>query len=272
MKHPFHLVDQRPWPLTGAIGSFLLFNGIALKIHKYEDKPILLRLGLTILLVTVIQWCRDLWREGTYQGKHTIKVESGLRTGILLFITSEVLFFFSFFWAFFHSSLSPNQEIGSVWPPIGVVPIRPFEVPLLNTIVLLTSGATITWAHMSLVNNKNEEAQVRFSLTVVLGLFFTLLQWIEYKYCTFTIRDSIYGRTFYIATGFHGFHVIVGTLIIRVIWYRHRIGHFSTDHHFGFERSAWYWHFVDVVWLFLFISIYWWGFEISGICLNMYEV
>lgn len=258
IKHPYHLVDVSPWPIIGAMGSFLLVAGMTRSIHKIDHY--VWPLGLTIILITITQWWRDVCRESTYQGKHTGKVENGLRTGILMFITREVCFFFAFFWAFFHSSLRPNSEVGSAWPPKNVVAIEPLGVPLLNTTVLLTSGSTITWAHIALINSDKQEASFRLNLTIILGIMFTVLQILEYSYCPFTIADSIYGRTFYLATGFHGFHVIIGTFFIVVISLRLRFGHFSSSHHFGFEGRAWYWHFVDVVWLFLFIRLYWWGY------------
>ena len=257
MKHPFHIVDGRPWPLTGAVGALMTVAGVGGFLHIYSTN--LGWVGLIVIFLTMGQWWRDVIREATLQGKHTERVESGLRIGILLFIVSEVFLFFAFFWAFFHSSLSPNVERGTTWPPTGVKPIDPYEVPLLNTTVLLSSGASITWAHISLMNSRWIEAHVRFALTVGLGALFTLLQLIEYKYRTFSMADSVYGRVFFLATGFHGIHVVIGTIFIRAIWGRHLYRHFSESHHFGFEGRAWYWHFVDVVWLFLFICLYWWG-------------
>ena len=256
MKHPFHIVDNRPWPITASVGALLFTSGIARSLRNVENK--LLWFGLALILITIFQWWRDVSREASLQGKHTTSVEVGLRSGMLLFITREVFFFFTFFWAYFHASLSPNVEIGSRWPPVPR--IDPFGVPLLNTTVLLSRGATITWAHMAVLSSHRIEAGVRFAWTVMLGIFFTLLQVREYLNSRFTISDSVYGRTFFLATGFHGLHVVIGTLFILVMWIRHCWGHFSRVHHFGFEASAWYWHFVDVVWLFLYVRIYWWGF------------
>ena len=256
--HPYHIVDPRPWPFTGAFGAFLTASGLSGWLHKFDKDLIIL--GLLLISLTIIQWWRDVRREATYLGKHTSKVENGLRLGMLLFIVSETSLFFSFFWAFFHSSLRPNIEIGSSWTPARLNTIDPFGVPLLNTTLLLSRGATITWAHISILSSCHTQAHVSFACTVLLGLVFTRLQVIEYTYSRFTMADSIYGRTFYLATGFHGVHVLVGTLFIVTIWGRHLLRHFSRTHHFGFEASAWYWHFVDVVWLFLFISIYWWGY------------
>ena len=256
-KHPFHLVDPRPWPITGACGTLLLLSGFVRIFTKYDK--ILIWLGLILLILTISQWWRDVTREATIQGKHTSKVEDGMRIGMLLFIMSEVCFFFAFFWAYFHSSLSPNIEVGAKWPPIRIIAIRPFDVPLLNTTVLLSRGATITWAHMGLLRSERLEVHISLGITISLGCLFTILQWIEYNFSTFSMADSVYGSTFFLATGFHGLHVLIGTLFIIVIWIRQMLGHFSRTHHFGFEGRAWYWHFVDVVWLFLFLCIYWWG-------------
>lgn len=256
-NHPFHLVDYRPWPLTGAIGVITLVTGIVKWFHNFNIN--LLILGYLIVILTIYQWWRDVCREGTLQGKHTILVTKGLRWGIILFIVSEVFFFISFFWAFFHRSLSPNIEIGSIWPPIRITPFNPFQIPLLNTIILISSGVSVTWAHHALIENNNSQTTQGLFITIILGFYFTILQAYEYFEAPFTIADRIYGSTFFIATGFHGLHVIIGTLFLLTCLIRHLNNHFSKNHHFGFEAAAWYWHFVDVVWLFLYISIYWWG-------------
>ena len=256
-NHPYHLVDYSPWPLTGAIGTITLVTGLIKWFHNFNIN--LLILGYLIVLLTIYQWWRDVCREGTYQGKHTILVSNGLRWGIILFIISEIFFFISFFWAFFHRSLSPNIEIGAIWPPISIIPFNPFQIPLLNTIILITSGITVTWAHHSLIENNFTQTSQRLFITVILGIYFTILQAYEYLEAPFTIADRIYGSTFFIATGFHGLHVIIGTIFLTTCFIRHLNNHFSRNHHFGFEAAAWYWHFVDVVWLFLYISIYWWG-------------
>nr|AVN68131.1 cytochrome c oxidase subunit 3 [Protagonista lugubris] len=257
MNHPFHLVNQSPWPLTGAIGAMVTMIGMIKWFHQYNQE--LLMIGMIIMLLTMIQWWRDIIREGLYQGLHSKMVMKGLRWGMILFIISEVFFFISFFWAFFHSSLSPTINIGSLWPPLGIYPFNPLQIPLLNTAILLASGVTITWSHHGLLeNNYNQTLQGLF-LTVILGIYFTMLQAYEYMEAPFTIADSVYGSTFFIATGFHGLHVIIGTIFLFTCMLRHIMLHFSSNHHFGFEAAAWYWHFVDVVWLFLYMSIYWWG-------------
>nr|YP_009491513.1 cytochrome c oxidase subunit III [Pidorus atratus]AWI14399.1 cytochrome c oxidase subunit III [Pidorus atratus] len=256
-NHPYHLVDYSPWPLTGAIGVMTLTTGLMKWFHNFNLN--LLIIGYMITLLTMYQWWRDISRESTLQGKHTILVLNGLRWGMILFIISEVFFFISFFWAFFHSSLSPNIEIGSMWPPMSITPFNPLQIPLLNTIILITSGVTVTWAHHSLIENNHSQMTQSLFLTIILGIYFTILQAYEYIEAPFSIADSIYGSTFFMATGFHGLHVMIGTIFLLVCLLRHLNNHFSKNHHFGFEAAAWYWHFVDVVWLFLYISIYWWG-------------
>nr|YP_010254296.1 cytochrome c oxidase subunit III [Micromus paganus]QTZ19024.1 cytochrome c oxidase subunit III [Micromus paganus] len=256
-NHPYHLVDYSPWPLTGALGALITTTGMVKWFHQFDSS--LLIMGNIITLMTMYQWWRDITREGTYQGLHTLSVTTGLRWGMILFIISEVFFFVSFFWAFFHSSLSPSIEIGMLWPPMGIDSFNPLEIPLLNTIILLSSGVTITWAHHALMSNNYTQTTQGLFFTVILGIYFSILQGYEYAEASFSISDSVYGSTFFMATGFHGLHVLIGTTFILVCMIRHINFHFSTNHHFGFEAAAWYWHFVDVVWLFLYLSIYWWG-------------
>lgn len=254
---PFHLVESSPWPLTGAIRGFLLAGGLLRWFHNFGIY--ILIIGLILTLFTIFQWWRDVTREASFLGHHTSYVTDGLRWGIILFILSEVIFFLGFFWAFFHSRLAPTPEIGCCWPPTGITPIAAFSVPLLNTAVLLASGVTVTWAHHRITEGQRTEAIQRLSLTVGLGIYFTLLQLGEYKEASFTIADRVFGSTFFMATGFHGLHVLIGSSFLSICLIRLINHHFSPTHHFGFEAAAWYWHFVDVVWIFLFISIYWWG-------------
>lgn len=258
-RHPYHLVDPSPWPLIASVSVLLLTMGGVMYMHSYIGGGYLLSLGFLMVLYTMFVWWRDVIREATFEGHHTSVVQVGLRYGMLLFIVSEVMFFVAFFWAFFHSSISPTVELGAVWPPKGITILNPWEVPLLNTAILLLSGATITWAHHSIIAGRRNQAIYGLVFTILLAFFFTALQGMEYVEATFKISDGIYGTTFFMATGFHGFHVIVGTLFITVCLIRLIKYHFTRQHHFGFEAASWYWHFVDVVWLFLFISIYWWG-------------
>lgn len=256
-NHPFHLVDISPWPILGALGAITTIVGLIKWFHIYQRN--LFFLGLFITTLIIYQWWRDVTRERTFQGLHTYIVTIGLRWGIILFITSEVFFFIRFFWRFFHNSLSPRIELGIIWPPKGIQTFNPIEIPLLNTLILVTSGLTVTWAHHGLIENNYSQALQGLILTVILGIYFSILQAYEYIEAPFTIADSVYGSSFFIATGFHGLHVIIGTTFLLICLIRHFKHHFSCIHHFGFEAAAWYWHFVDVVWLFLYISIYWWG-------------
>nr|QNU08219.1 cytochrome c oxidase subunit III [Callionymus maculatus] len=255
--HPYHMVNPSPWPLTGAIAAFLLTTGLVSWFHF--NTLSLLSLSLVVLIFTMIQWWRDVTREATFQGHHTPPVQKGLRFGMVLFIASEVFFFLGFFWAFYHSSLAPVHDLGASWPPVGITPLDPFSVPLLNTAVLLASGATITWCHHSIMEGNRDASIQSLALTIALGAYFTVLQAMEYYEAPFTIADGIYGATFFVTTGFHGLHVMIGTTFLAVCLLRLIKHHLTSQHHFGLEAAAWYWHFVDVVWLLLYISLYWWG-------------
>lgn len=258
-KHPFHLVDPSPWPIFASFAAFLSTVGGVMYMHAYSGGGLVLSLGQSMILYSMFVWWRDVVRESTYEGHHTSLVQLGLRYGMILFIVSEVMFFLAFFWAFFHSSLAPSVEIGAVWPPKGIQVLNPWEIPFLNTLILLSSGAAVTWAHHAILAGKREQAIIGLTLTVLLAVFFTAFQAYEYLEAPFTISDGIYGSTFFLATGFHGFHVFIGTVFLLVCLIRYIQYHFTKKHHFGFEAAAWYWHFVDVVWLFLFVSIYYWG-------------
>nr|AYW52134.1 cytochrome c oxidase subunit 3 [Discolomatidae sp. 1 ACP-2013] len=256
-NHPFHLVDISPWPLLASLTAFSMFMGLINWFHLNNIN--LFMLSLMSMLLIMFQWWRDVIREGTFQGHHTFKVSMNLRLGMILFIISEVFFFISFFWSFFHNSLSPSIELGMNWPPKNIITFNPLHIPLLNTIILLTSGLTVTWAHHSLMENNFNQTSISLLITILLGILFTIFQGFEYIEAPFTIADSIYGTSFFMATGFHGLHVMIGTIFLLICYIRHLNYHFSKTHHFGFEAAAWYWHFVDIVWLFLYISIYWWG-------------
>ena len=256
-KHPYHLVDPSPWPLVGALGAGTLAAGGVLYMH--DVTPWVIPVGLVLVLLTMYLWWRDVVREAEVQGHHTPIVQIGLRYGMALFIASEVMFFSAFFWAYFSSALFPKEATGFQWPPKGVETFDPFDVPLLNTLVLLLSGVTVTWAHHALRENDRRNLVLGLTITVLLGILFTSLQAYEYGHAAFSFTEGIYPSTFFMATGFHGFHVIIGTLFLIVCLLRSLAGHFTPDHHFGFEAAAWYWHFVDVVWLFLFSCIYVWG-------------
>jgi cytochrome c oxidase subunit 3 len=257
--HPFHLSDPSPWPLFVSLGILGLVIGNVLGLHLCSGAKDLIKDSSYFIAFCMLCWWRDVVRESTFEGKHTKAVQKGLRYGMLLFILSEVMFFFAFFWAFFHSSLSPAVQLGAVWPPMGIQTINVWGLPLFNTMLLLLSGVSVTWAHHSLLGGDRQEMARGLTMTICLGLTFTLAQLFEYVHANFKISDGIYGSTFYLATGFHGIHVIIGTTFLYICMIRHMRYHFTKEHHFGFEAACWYWHFVDVVWLLLFISIYYWG-------------
>ena len=254
---PFLAVQTSFWPLLLALVLFSLLGNMVLFINLKVSLLMLLIPFFLTVLVTFLWW-KDFSRERIL-GYHTHKLEVRLRVSMLLFILSEVFFFVSFFWAFYDAALAPNIELGMVWPPKGIVPLAVYSVPLLNTIILLSRGITVTWAHHSLINNFFNKSVVSLFLTVILGAYFLCMQYLEYAEAQFAISDGVYGRTFFMATGFHGMHVMVGALFLSYSLFNLLRSKLLYNHHFSFEAAAWYWHFVDVVWLILFVSIYWWG-------------
>ena len=259
-KHPYHLVDPSPWPLLGAFAGAALLCGIILVSHY--DAYWMLYLGFAGVIATMYFWWRDVLRESRTPGLHTPLVRIGLRSGMTLFIASEVMFFVAFFWAYFHFALYPQHVSGAataIWPPAGVLTFDPFGLPFLNTMILLLSGCTVTWAHHALLHDDRKGLITGLGITVLLGVAFTAFQAIEYAEAPFKFTGGVYPSTFFLATGFHGFHVMVGTIFLAVCFFRALRGDFTPRRHFGFEAAAWYWHFVDVVWLFLFVCIYVWG-------------
>jgi len=257
-KHPFHLVNPSPWPISVSAALLGLTIGAVMYFQAYTKGIYIFFFSFILLLVLSGFWWRDLIREGTYLKNHTKEVLAGLRLGFILFIVSEIMFFFSFFWAYFHSSLSPNIEIGSQWPPFSMNIIG-LSLPVVNTIILLSSGATITVAHLAILRNKKQEAIESLIVTIVLALIFTAIQAYEYRHAPFSISDGVYGSVFYMLTGFHGIHVLIGTIFITVQLVRLTKDQLLSHSHLGFEASAWYWHFVDVVWLLLFVIVYVYG-------------
>ena len=261
LKQPYHLVDPSPWPLLGALAGGMTLFGIVIVAHYKNYIP--LGAGLAGVLAVMFFWWRDVLRESRAAGVHSPVVLLGLRYGMVLFIASEVMFFVGFFWAYFHFALYPEHVSGAavaMWPPEGVHTFDPFKLPFLNTMILLLSGTTVTWAHHSLIHGDRTGLVRGLGLTVLLGMIFTACQAMEYSEAPFAFSGGgVYPAVFFLATGFHGFHVIIGTLFLAVCFFRARAGQFTPERHFGFEAAAWYWHFVDVVWLFLFICIYWWG-------------
>ena len=262
--HDYHLVDPDPWPIIGAFGAFALFGGAVMWMHDNPYGKFVAVGGLLVVIVTMISWWANTIREA-HTGYHTPVVQLHLRYGMILFIASEVMFFLAWFWAFFDASLFPSaaETVGGQWPPEGTEVLDPWGFPLLNTMILLCSGTTVTWAHHSLIHGDRHGLKLGLLLTILLGLLFTSIQAYEYLEAPFAFSaangGNIYGSTFFMATGFHGFHVIVGTIFLIVCLIRANRGDFTPRQHFGFEAAAWYWHFVDVVWLFLFVSIYVWG-------------
>lgn len=258
-KHPFHIVDPSPWPFIAALIAFSCTISAVLYFHAFSIGKLLLSINFVFLFIIMFIWWRDIVREANFEGHHTGIVQKGLRYGVILFIISEIFFFVAFFWSFFHSSISPSIEIGSIWPPKGIYVLNPWNIPFLNTLILLLSGCTVTWTHHALISNYRKQALNSLIFTIVLAIVFTTFQAYEYNVADFRLSDGIYGSTFYLATGFHGFHVLIGTISLSICLLRVHNYQLTSQHHFGFESSAWYWHFVDVVWLFLFVSIYWWG-------------
>ncbi|RFB78859.1 cytochrome c oxidase subunit 3 [Methylovirgula sp. 4M-Z18] len=271
-NHDYHLVDPSPWPLVGSVSAFMLAIGAvmwmkSLTLGGLKMGPFIFGFALIAVLYTMFAWWSDVIREAEREGHHTRVVQISHRYGMIMFIASEVMFFVAWFWAYFNSSLFPNEVIeyarteftGGIWPPKGIEALDPMHLPLFNTLLLLTSGTTVTWAHHALLHNDRSSLKTGLLLTVLLGAMFTSVQAWEYYHAPFAFKGSIYGANFFMPTGFHGAHVIIGTLFLIVCLIRAYAGHFKPDQHLGFEFAAWYWHFVDVVWLFLFSCIYVWG-------------
>nr|YP_009500732.1 cytochrome c oxidase subunit 3 [Lanthanaphalara mira]AWU48953.1 cytochrome c oxidase subunit 3 [Lanthanaphalara mira] len=256
-NHQFHLVDPSPWPLLISIILVSITSLTTMMLNTKKNEALLMM--ITIMIWTMGLWWRDIHRESTFQGNHTMSVVTSMKYGMILFITSEILLFMSLFWSFFHHSLAPNQEIGLTWPPVSIYTFNPLSIPLVNTLILLISGISITWTHSSMCNNNFANTKNSLTVTILLGLYFSVLQLYEYLKSPFSISDSVYGSSFFLTTGFHGMHVIIGTLFLIHAMTRMIKLHFNKTHHLGLELAIWYWHFVDVVWLFLYTSIYWWG-------------
>ena len=268
VRHDYHLVEPSAWPFVGSLAAFVTAVGAiayfqtlkgAAPLFGVLSGPWLLIMGFGLLLYTFYGWWRDVVKESVVNHDHTPVVKLGLRYGMILFIASEVMFFVAWFWAYFNAALFPADVGLAGWPPANIPTFDPWTLPLLNTLILLTSGTTVTWAHHAVQTGNQRDAVRGLGLTIVLGMIFTCVQAYEYSHAQFDFAGNIYGATFFMATGFHGFHVVVGTIFLFVCFLRARAGHFTPERHFGFEAAAWYWHFVDVVWLFLFAAIYVWG-------------
>lgn len=296
-EHDYHLVDPSPWPLVASVAAFITAIGAIAWMRSLDGGDGVFGIqgstvffaGFAGLTAVAYLWWRDIIKEA-HAGHHTPVVQLHLRYGMILFIASEVMFFVAWFWAYFDVALFPDgtwkmpifgadgsmtksaidlgnvareQVTGGQWPPVSnenfTKTFDPWGLPLVNTLILLLSGTTVTWAHHALLENNRQGLIWGLSLTVILGLVFSLLQAYEYGHAAFAYSGHIYGATFFMATGFHGAHVIIGTIFLAVCLYRVLRGHFTAKQHFGFEAAAWYWHFVDVVWLFLFLAIYVWA-------------
>lgn len=264
VTHPYHLVNPSPWPIVTAFSMLTLVVGGAMALHKMPVGMLVLLAGFLLTAIFSFFWWRDIIREGIHDHAHTDRVRIGLRMGMALFITSEVMFFVCFFWAYFGAAffpIAPQADVwdiaAGIWPPENIIPFDPFDLPFINTLILLLSGTTVTWAHHALLHNNRKDLITGLTLTVILGALFTLCQAYEYSHAAFGLKDGKYASTFFLATGFHGLHVIIGTIFLLVMLVRAKRGTLTVDGHLGFEFAAWYWHFVDVVWLFLFVGIYW---------------
>ena len=262
--HPYHIVRPSIWPFIGSIAAGLFVMGIVWFMHdiKLAEFNIGIKgiaIGFIAILLVMFFWWKDVIYETVTEKVHNKITEVGMRYGMALFIASEVMFFVAFFWAFFNGAFYPTEAIGFTWPPQGLEVIPAFPLPFLMTLILLLSGCTVTWAHHAILEGHNDQAVQALGLSVFLGFVFLCFQVYEYDHAKFGFSEGIYPSAFYMATGFHGFHVFVGTVFLAVCWWRAAQGHFTKDKHFGFEAAAWYWHFVDVVWLFLFVAVYWWG-------------
>lgn len=266
--HPYHLVNPSPWPLLTSFAILMFVVGGAFALHKQAIGHFLLLGGLVATSSCCFFWWRDVIREGIHDHAHTEKVRLGLRVGMVLFIVSEIMFFFAFFWAYFGAAFYPLAPVSpddvwtmgaGVWPPADIITFDPFDLPFMNTLILLLSGTTVTWAHAALLEGNQKDLVRGLTCTVALGVLFSICQAYEYSHAAFGLKDGKYASTFYLATGFHGIHVIIGTIFLAVNLVRAKRGTLllTKEGHLGFEFAAWYWHFVDVVWLFLFVGIYW---------------
>ena len=258
-RHLFHILPPSPWPLVSSFGAFFLLSGLCFYMHRIFSGGAFFFLGLLIVLVAAFSWFFDIINEATFEGDHTLAVRVGLKNGFLLFVVSEIMLFFGFFWAFFHSSFCPSIELGGHWPPTGIPYMNFLDFPFLNSLLLIVSGLSITWAHRSVALGSFSESITSFLATIALGTIFITLQMVEYYEAAFDISDSVYSSTFFMLTGLHGLHVIVGVSFILFCFLRLLKNHFTMAHYLGLVMAIWYWHFVDVVWIILFIFVYCWG-------------
>ena len=275
VNHDYHILEPDIWPLIGSISALVFTSGMVLYMHEMPNGHLVLGLGIMGLIATFYSWFSNIVKEAQ-RGDHTPVVQLHMRYGMILFIASEVMFFVGWFWSWFDFALFPapieivdgvttslfgqdGAAAAAQFPPKGLQVMDPFSLPLLNTLILLCSGTTVTWAHHSLIHGDREGLKKGLWLTILLGILFSAIQAYEYAHAPFGFGGNNYSSAFYMATGFHGFHVLIGTIFLIVCLVRTYKGHFTPRQHFGFEAAAWYWHFVDVVWLFLFVAVYIWG-------------
>ena len=262
VNHEYHILEPDIWPFVASVSALTFTSGMVLYMHEMASAHLVLGLGIAGLIATFFAWFGNIVKEAE-RGDHTPIVQLHMRYGMILFIASEVMFFVGWFWSWFDFALFPSElsdVVGGTFPPAAIeYVIDPFSLPLLNTLILLCSGTTVTWAHHSLIHGDREGLKKGLWLTILLGAVFTAIQAYEYAAAPFAFGGNTYSSAFYMATGFHGFHVLIGTIFLIVCLRRAYLGHFTPRQHFGFEAAAWYWHFVDVVWLFLFIVVYVWG-------------
>ena len=257
-NHDYHIITPSIWPFLASVGAFVMLFGAVMWFQA--NGPWMFLIGLALVLYVMFAWWSDVVEESA-AGDHTPVVRIGLRYGFIMFIMSEVMFFAAWFWSFFKHALYPMETFSEgMWPPPSIETFDPWHLPLINTLILLCSGCAVTWAHHALVHENNrKDLKNGLILAVVLGAIFTFFQAYEYTHAAFGFSGNIYGANFFMATGFHGAHVVIGTIFLFVCWLRALRGDFTPEKHIGFEAAAWYWHFVDVVWLFLFGAIYIWG-------------
>lgn len=255
--NPFHLVGSSPWPFLTSISFFSFAFGVIIIVRSYYCIPFVL--SLFFLLSSSFLWGKDIHREGCYEGAHNIEVFTGFKIGIIFFIISELFFFAAIFWSYFHLAESPSVDLGSMWPPLGINCFDPKGIPFLNTVLLVSSGVSVTWSHHSMEVGDFLSRLISLFITVILGLVFTLFQIVEYYLAGFTFCCSSYSSVYFLGTGFHGLHVLIGRSLLVICLYRFSSIFVSPSHRAGFECSVWYWHFVDVIWFFLYLIFYWWG-------------
>lgn len=256
--YSYHLVDNSIWPLSTSISLMSLLLGNVMLFHNKEYGLELTIISLLSIIYSTYYWFKDIIIEGVYKGEHTLRVQTGLNLGFILFVVSEICVFFGLFFAYFYNSLIPSIECGSLWPPIGIVTLDYTAIPLLNTLILLSSGFAITACHNYLLaGNSYSKSLFYLIFTIFLGLIFIYFQYVEYFSSSFTISDSVYGSSFFLLTGCHGLHIIIGTTFL--LFTLLRFSHFTNNHHVQFSAASIYWHFLDAVWLVLYFILYIWA-------------